>query len=212
MLRRLAGQVVERFDLHRVGAVNYRQLAALLAALLPGLDKADLRRTLGHFQLMDINNDGRISYTELMHALGFVKLAVSAEVVTTAAASAPVMRQAGSAEDVDVAWHLEPRTINGVEYLLDEERGLLYKMSPKTGQPILRGKLDGVGRIQVSLPLACPILVGRGGHAHVRQTNCERRLCCISPPLLSASDCTHSALQPIAQCLLPSHGSRPQHI
>eukprot|EP00873_Tetraselmis_striata_P004123 jgi/Tetstr1/424387/TSEL_014946.t1 len=140
-------KVVDEFDLHRMGAVNYRQLTLLLAALLPSLDKADLRRALGHFQIMDVNNDGRIDYSELMHALGFVVLDVATEVVTTAAASTPVMRQAGSSADVAVEWRLEPRTIHGVEYLVDEERGLLYKMSTKTGQPILRGKLDGVGKI-----------------------------------------------------------------
>ena len=64
--------MVDMFDFHQEGGLDYRELSIMLSALLPDVPRMNLRRLVRQFQIADVDNDNRISYKEMMHALGFV--------------------------------------------------------------------------------------------------------------------------------------------
>jgi len=140
--------IVDMFDFHQEGGVDYRELSLMLSALLPNVPRMDLRRLVRHFQVADVDNDCRISYTEMMRALGFVEVATSGVPDMTAAGIGLVLRTKSSVKDTGERWTLVPRTVDGQELLLDEVSQLLYKLGPKNGHPLLQGRLRQDGHLE----------------------------------------------------------------
>ena len=79
VLRRLASKLVEehaapadafrRYDKDGSGYLEPGELAHMVRLLLPAINCTEIRHILGHMALLDRNDDGRVSYRELVHAL-----------------------------------------------------------------------------------------------------------------------------------------------